>query len=142
MCCLYEDDPSIPDDEVLYRRLPEHHLKTMEGSDLGYRMTSNAFHDPDPKGISVYVKSILYRLGLTAEDVLPEKPGLWGVAGTTAGAVRRQGFGVRLRPDPDVQDDERNAAHAELTGLLLGKAGGRQAKNLTKEPAKLLLVKG
>ncbi len=139
--CPYDDDSAISDDEILYRRLPTHHLKDQAAAPLGYRYTSNSFHDPDPMGVSVYMKSIFERLGLTADDVISDQTGLWGVAETTVSAARAQGFGVRSRPDPDVHHDPRNEAHGELTGLRKGKDGQRQAKNLAKPPTVLVRVR-
>lgn len=140
-CCPLEDDPGIPDDAVLYRRLPKYNIKPAAGEELGWRMTSNAFHDQDPQGVSVYVADLLVEMGLGPSDIVSDREAGWGVAETTAGAVRGHGFGVRVRPDPSVADDPRNAAHAELTGLRTGKDGQRQAKSLTKPPARLLLVR-
>lgn len=140
LCCPHENDPKVPDDAVLYRRLPPHHVKPSPDHELGSRHTSNCFQDPDPQGVSVYVAALLAVEGLGPDDIVAGMGPGWGVAETTAGAARALGFGVRLRPDPAVADDPRNAAHAELTGLKKGKDGQRQAKDLTKPPTRLILV--
>lgn len=140
-CCPFDDDPDVPHDAVLYRRLPEHNLVETPDSDTGYRATSNCFQDPDPFGVSVYVAALLHELGLSAEDVtVGVGPGLWGVAEFTAGQARDAGFGVRVRPDPAAADDLRNPAHAELTGLLVRNAGGKQSKKLSKPPTRVICV--
>lgn len=137
-CCPLVDDPEVPDDAVLYRRLPEHNLAEAPDRDSGYRPTSNCFQDPDPHGVSVYVASLLLDAGLSASDVTEGVgPGRWAVAEFTAGHAREAGFGVRLRPDPDAAGDPRNPAHAELTGLLARNAGGKQSKRLSKPPTRV-----
>jgi hypothetical protein len=140
-CCPLADDPEIPDDAVLYRRLPEYHLKLADDRDSGYRPTSNCFQDPDPNGVSVYLAALLEGMGMGPEVVTEGVgSGLWGVAETTAGQARKAGFGVRPRPDPAAVEDLRNPAHAELTGLLVGKDGNRQSKTLSKLPTRVLSV--
>jgi hypothetical protein len=140
-CCPLDDDADIPNDAVLYRRLPEHNLAPAPDRDPAYRPTSNCFQDPDPFGVSVYVAALLHDLGLSADDVTAGMgPGLWGVAEFTAGQARDAGFGVRLRPDPAAAEDLRNPAHAELTGLLARNAGGRQSKKLSKPPTRVVHV--
>jgi len=133
LCCPLHDDPDVPADAVLYRRLPPWHLHPAPGTPTGHRPSSNAFQDCDPQGVSIYVAELLERLKLGASDVVADKEAGWGVAQFLAGDARTAGFGVRLRPDPAADDDPRNEAHGELTGLQRGNPGGRQSKALSKK---------
>ncbi len=124
---------------MLYRRLPDHHLKAViEGQPRPRRITSNAFQDPDPWGVSFYAAHLLIAKGYDWKAVLPHDHQDWGVASFTAGAARKQGFGVRLRPNPDDAGNPINYAHGELTGLRKGKPGQKQAKPLAAPPTVLL----
>lgn len=138
LCCPLEDDPRIADDAVLYRRLPAYNLKPTTDAPRPRRITSNAFQDPDPWGVSFYSADLLASKDLTWRDVIPLNKPDWGVASFTAGAARKQGFGVRLRPDPADPHNPLNYAHGELTGLRKGKSGQKQAKPLAGPPTVLL----
>ncbi len=135
---LPDNDPDIPDDEVLYRRVPEWQIVDSEEAS-GKRLAGNAFLDPDPMGVSVFLRSELLRLRLGPRDVLQGSPSTWGVAAITAGRARSEGFGVRKREDPTAPLHSCNPAHGELTGLRPGNQGKSQAKRLARPPTELLL---
>ncbi len=139
---LPDDDPNIPDDEVLYRRLSYDngawvvkHAVTRQR----VRPTSGAFN-PDPDGVSVFrhacLLALLPPLGPSDLVVSPENV----VVGFTVGDVRSLNLGVKDDPWPiDVPDPDhpRNAAHALIIGLNgLGRnARSRQQKLLAEVPS-------
>jgi len=135
-----DDDPSIPDDEILYRRL------SFDGGDWvlrdrisgeRVRPVSGGF-DPDTDGVSVFRRDILLKLEppLGPADVALRPDDI--VVGFTVADVRQLRLGVRDDPWPkDVLDPEhpRYAAHALVVGL---ERLGRNAR--TKRQRKLTTV--
>ncbi len=138
ICCPFEDNTEISDQTVLYRRLPGYHLVPVGDQPRPRRITSNAFCDPDPMGVSFYAAHLLAAEDHNWQEIIPASQPDWGVASFTAGAARKQGFGVRMRPDPDDAGNPLNYAHGELTGLRKGKPGHKQAKPLAASPTELL----
>jgi hypothetical protein len=115
------DDLQVPDEEVLYRRLPfddQNWLVRDSITGEPVRPTSGAFQ-PDSDGLSVYRKSILNSqkpplgpadVAMTSENV---------IISFTAGQVRSISLGINDDPWPqDVPDPKhpRNAAHALVIG--------------------------
>lgn len=134
------DDPSIPGEEMLYRRLSFDSgawvvLDPVSGERL--RPASGGF-DPDTDGISVFRRAILLGLEppLGPADVALRPDGI--VVGFTVEDVRELRLGVKDDPWPkDVADPDhpRYAAHALIVGL---EELGRNAR--TKRQRKLAAV--
>jgi hypothetical protein len=116
------DDLSIPDDEVLYRRLSYDNGDWIVRNQITgerVRPASGAFK-PDEDGVSVFRQSILQQarpplgpqdVAVTAENV---------IVGFSVGDVRSLSLGVRDDAWPqDVPDPKhpRYAAHALIIGL-------------------------
>lgn len=98
------DDPSIRDEEVLWRRvLPE--WTTMKGGT--FRPTSQTFKDRRSYELSVHIASLT-----TIDKVLAAYPGQ-GIVAITAGDVRSLGSYAIVRDpiinDPDLPDDPSHA---------------------------------
>jgi hypothetical protein len=128
-----EDDESIVDDSILYRRLPPDQLLDREDGP-GKRAATNAFNDRrDSEGVSIYLRDVMHDLGLEVKDVVNGYGPGWGVAAVTAGHVRLQGMGiVRDADPPDTGPHPCNPAHAFIKGLQPAKAGKRQSKALAQ----------
>lgn len=100
------DDPSIPDDTELWRRIPHWHWKPDQ--DTGNRRISSAAFQDDPDGSPISV--------VIARDCVGGLPTLlaghygFGVAAVTAGAVRELGLGVVRYPDDSLP------GHAHIIG--------------------------
>ena len=108
----YDDDTIGPDDYVLRRINPDHHLAP---TDHGYRLSSSAFSESGAN-VSKYggMSCQLERLAPNALDGLPEG---WGLVKVRAGIVRAKGYLVGLDPVPG--DD----AHTCVWGGPQGKPG-------------------
>lgn len=128
-----DDDKSIGDGAILYRRLPPEQLPDREDG-LGKRAATNAFNDTrDPAGVSVYLQEVMENLGLDVKDVIHGFGSGWGVAAVLASQVREQEMGVVRDPDPpDTDPHPCNAAHALIKGLQPGRGGKNQSKALAK----------
>lgn len=115
------DDPEIPNDEVLYRRLPADDRNWLVRDSITgepVRPTSGAFQ-PDSDGVSVYRDSILRvqnppldpaNVALSAHNV---------IVSFTVGDVRSLSMGVKddaWPPDVPNPKHPRNAAHALIVG--------------------------
>lgn len=97
-----EDDPSIPNDETLYRQVPPIH----RGADG--KPTSAAFQNhPDYEAFSVILDSILRESGRTPEDLLFPGYEIWSF---TAGQARDLGQKIVRRPE------ETERAHGHVVG--------------------------
>jgi hypothetical protein len=131
---LPADDGSIPDDEILLRRLPPYMLADDEG-DAGKRATGNAFLDRDSDGISVFIRSKMQVLGLDKNAVVEGFSFGWGVAEVTVGEARKEGLGVVASIDTTASPHPCNPAHGLITGLAAGNAGKRQARKLSRGAA-------
>jgi len=111
------DDPSIPDSEWLYRRVPGSQAP-FDGN-RGQRWPSSAAMLPTTgeHDISVYLESVLVRDAIPTADVLEQHEGYW-LARLTCVGPRVQGLVVVRDP---VHDSERplscDPAHALLTQL-------------------------
>ena len=138
-----EDDPNIPDDEILFRRLSyDGGAWVAIRKDTGARRPSSAGFDPDTDGLSVFRQAVLL-----AQDP-PLGPADVGeiVAGFTVADVRSLRLGVKDDPWPkDVQDPDhpRYAAHALITGLVeLGRSPRRRRQKELVEVPSMRIVHG
>jgi hypothetical protein len=93
----YEDDPSIADDDVLWRRVPLHPSWVVFDETQGrLRPSSSAFDNHrDGTPMSAYLAAG----GNTVEEVLEGHPN-YSLAGFSAGLARLQGQGIVRRPMP------------------------------------------
>ncbi|GAA3104266.1 hypothetical protein GCM10020254_57610 [Streptomyces goshikiensis] len=102
------DEPSIPDDETIYRRIPN--KPEFMAPDLlsGERAVSRTAFQWDDDGISVHRSSILEANDLGPESIIRREGQM--VFGFTAAAPRVCGAGVVDDPIPD--DPPAGIAHA------------------------------
>jgi len=123
-------DERIPDDEIIYRRIPPLH-DFFEEPD---RVTS-ANYKLDQRnaefGLSVYRASVV-----TSEEVLqkPEAIAHSRIAAARVGEVRTLcgGDGQHLRLDVIVVDDENDPGHAEIRGPQPGQLARSATKALQR----------
>lgn len=114
------NDPTIDNDEILYRRIPnveQGSFMAIDEATMVRRPTSAVFR-PDKDGLSVYLDSILRKYELTERDVQtrPES----GVLSLTVGDIRAEGLGIARDAWPNGKDDSnhlRDAAHALVVGF-------------------------
>lgn len=113
----YSDDPSIPDDAELWRRIPPWHF--VDDENLGQiRPSSAAFEDhPDGSPMSV----ILGGEGRDLQEALVGHQG-FALASITAALARELGLGVARDPRPD------EPAHA----VVFGRKNKRISRRLAK----------
>jgi hypothetical protein len=142
-----EDDPSIPGDEVLYRRLSyPGGAWVIPDKITGRRRPSSAGFDPDTDGVSVFRHTLLLEQDppLGPADVAVSPEGV--VVGFTVADVRSLNLGVKSDPWPkDVEDPEhpRYAAHALITGLIdLGRNARRRRQQALVQVASMTFVNG
>lgn len=99
------DDPSIPDDEELWRRIPPHHF-FFDDADGRLRPASAAFdNDPDGSPMSVFLAS-----GTPGPDAALAGHDGHALAAITAGLARANGQGVVRAPLPGLP------SHAHVEG--------------------------
>jgi len=122
MPTAYVDDPTIGDDEELWRRIPQYWID--EDPFTGdARIQSPAFDDPrDGTPMSVYLGSVVRAAGLGPESVL--MPG-FALAAVTTGTARENGLGIHRAPLPD------QPAHAEVFGTKTKSVKRRLARAAT-----------
>jgi hypothetical protein len=101
----YTDDPTIPDDAELWRRIPPWHF--VDDGNLGQIRPSSAAFEDDPSGSPMSVI-----LGGEAGDLQRALAGHEGfaLASITAALARGLGLGVARNPRPD------EPAHAVVFG--------------------------
>jgi hypothetical protein len=115
------DDPDIPDEEILYRRLSYDNGDWVTTHPVtGERRPVSGAFQPDYDGLSVFRRSLLLANDppLSARDVMVDPQNL--VVGFTVGDVRSINLGVIDDPWPkDVRDPDhpRYGAHALILGL-------------------------
>ncbi len=101
---VFEDDPTIPGTETLFRRISATWVLWDEN---GYpTISSAAFKDPE---LSVYLESVMTEAGRTPADAISTYPDC-GLASITAGLARSLGQAVVRDPRPD------EAAHGIVYG--------------------------
>ena len=89
----YQDDPEIPVDDVLYRR-----VRSVDWNPGERRPTSAAFSDSkNGTPMSVVLRSLLTADARTPESTLDVHPG-FGLVAIAVGSARAMGFAVAIRP--------------------------------------------
>lgn len=98
------DDPSISDDDTLYRRLHPNWILRDKNTQVD-RITSAAFQNrPDTNAVSVYLEA-----ECGGVDAVIEGHSGYGVASLQSGLARAQGQGITRVP-------EGTAGHAHIVG--------------------------
>lgn len=117
----YTDDPTIPDEAELWRRI--HPKQWDRDENLGrVRPVSGAFDDPsDGSPMSVDLAEVHIQMGHGPEAALASHEG-FALAAITAGLARECGLGVARQPLPE------NPAHAVVFGKKTPKTRRRLAK--------------
>jgi hypothetical protein len=138
---VYADDPTIPDDAVLYRMLRTGNVK-WAGS-APQRVGTNAFQDQredtlaalgvPATAVSISLESELVEAELSIEDVVRKWGPEYGAAAIEAGAARAVGQGVTRWPTDD------HPAHGMIFVLVGPKKTNSQSKQLAKA-ARLVVV--
>jgi hypothetical protein len=124
----WSDDVSIPDDAVLWRRIPPWHV-TYDWRQQRWRPSSAAFED-DPDGHPMSV--VIGGTGRNPRDVLGATHADYGVWEITAGLARQYGQVVVRAPTPE------EPAHALIVGKKresTGKAFARGGQWAVRPPA-------
>ncbi len=106
---VYRDDPSIKDDEGLWRNIPPWHLVRDDTSGT-IRISSAAFDDDkDGSPMSVSLAEVVLQHGRNPEDLIRSLPD-FALAAITAEVARGCNQGVIRDPTPQ------NPAHALVFG--------------------------
>jgi hypothetical protein len=115
------DDPTIPDDAVLWRRI--HKNQAAYDKNLGRkRPSSEAFKDSsDGTPMSVILAEVVLESGRKPEDIVRGSQD-HGLASLPASTVRENGLGILKAPTPE------EPAHAEVLG--------DKSKKISRELAK------
>jgi len=92
------DDLSIPDDAVIWRRVPDRHFVAIPEGQI--RPSSAAFDD-DPDGDSM--SAVLATPGRDPYPVLLGNEG-WGLVAIEVRLVRELGWSIEKTPEPDEPD--------------------------------------
>lgn len=138
------DDPSIPGDEALYRRIANAASIDFVATDpvTGARTpSSGVFKSNDADGISVYLESTMSNAGLGPADLLRVPNN--AVCSVRAASARINDLGVVRDPWPSDADDPshpRHGAHALITGMnhLGSKAARRVARSLASNASMVI----
>lgn len=141
------DDPSITDDDVLYKYSPTVPLEgwlIWDEGDGVWRVKSGAFQWHDD-GISCYLDSVLRAHGLTEEDVKTDPQN--GVFGIAVGAVRALELGVARDPNPSYIDPAarrpRDIAHALIVcDRTLGRSAADKLRRRLAHGSEIVLEGG
>ena len=119
-----KDDPSVADDEELWRRVTPDQI-IFDNNTQAHRPSSAAFRDhPRRDAMSVYLAGLVRESGRTSEQLLEEYPG-YGLVSFPAGVAREVGLGVTHERDVEHPEEE---AHA----VVFGKKTGSVRKKLVK----------
>ncbi|MDZ4800018.1 MAG: hypothetical protein SGI92_17830 [Bryobacteraceae bacterium] len=92
---IFEDDPSIPATERLFRRIPATWVDWDEQGNAA--ISSAAFKDEE---LSITIESVLTIAGRAPEDVIRNYP-RYGLAAITAGHARSLNQAVARDPEPE-----------------------------------------
>lgn len=124
-----EDDPVSPDD-LLYRRVPLDTVNVTTRDDGGSRPSSAAFElAPGEDGVSLYLGSVLDRLGLLPDVLVDDFPG-YGVAVVSVETILRASEGaLTVRRDP-VEETNTPRPYDPAHSLLIGLDSLPRKKNL------------
>ena len=91
---MEEDDPSIPDTDRLFRRVPPNQLEPLE--DGTFRPTSAVFKHAE---LSVNIECLMVEQGRLPEDTLTGYPGHY-LTSIIAGDVRAKGHSIVKDTEP------------------------------------------
>lgn len=96
------DDPSIPNESLLFRRIPAdtNHIVWDETS-RAYRISSQAFQNLQriPPAFSVNLQCVLEELQLSPESILKDRS-RYGLVALPAQLVREHQQGIERHPEP------------------------------------------
>lgn len=130
---VYEDDPSIPDDELVFRMINASNTKWVDG--VATRAATNAFQDRREEdledlgvpavAVSVYLESEMRVHGTTPADLVERWGDRYGVASITAGEARAHGQGIVRNSQPG------NPEHA----MIFTKEGAKKSNGQSKKLA-------
>ena len=105
---VYDDDPTIGDDELLYRMVTQQNTKYVDG--IAVRGATNAFQDIPPDrlnrvkapavAVSVFLQSELGSNGLSADDLVQSWGEKYGVVSIRARDARNEDQGIVRWPIP------------------------------------------
>ena len=102
---VFEDDPSIPGDERLFRRIPS---TWVAWDELGNAtISSAAFKDEE---LSVNIESVMQRDGRPPEDAIRDYAG-YGLAAITAGYARS--LNQVVAPDPVPEEPSHGVVYGQ-----------------------------
>jgi hypothetical protein len=136
-----DDDPSIPSDELLYRRIPQGTSNFVAIDQItGARKPSSGVFKPDTDGISVYRHTMLLENGLGPSDLVRQPLNL--IVSVTVEDVRSLDLGVHDDAwpcDADEPNHLRNATHALIVGM--AKMGKNERIRTQKKLASLPSIK-
>jgi hypothetical protein len=131
---VYVDDPTITDDELIFRMIKSGNTK-WDGT-TAVRGATNAFQDRRPSeleelgvpavAVSVYLGSEMLRLGTSPADLVERWGADYGVASISAANVRAQGQGIVRWPRPN------NPEH----GMVFALAGAHKSNGQSSKLAK------
>jgi hypothetical protein len=97
------DDPSIPNDSRLFRRIPAdaNHI-VWDDTAKAYTLSTQAFRNlqKNPPAFSANLECVLQPLGLGPDAVIKD-PERYGLIALPVALVRQQGQGVERHPEPD-----------------------------------------
>jgi hypothetical protein len=102
---IFADDPSIPGDERLFRRIPPTWIVWDEYGTA--TISSAAFKDEE---LSVNVESVMVRDDRPPEDAIRTYPG-YGLAAITAGQARA--LNQAVAPDPQPEDPAHGVVYGQ-----------------------------
>ncbi len=132
---VYEDDSSVPDEEVLYRLIIPSNTSYDEAGQA-VRAATNAFQDyPEDRledvgvpavAVSIYLESVMKVRGTTVEDLLARRDGPYGMASIKAGEARAESQGIVRWPT------EQDPEHGMIFCLSGAKKSGGQSRRLAK----------
>ena len=131
---VYDDDPTIGDDELLYRMVTRQSTGYVDG--IAVRGGTNAFQDIPPDklervgapavAVSVYLESELRSYGLSADYLVQSWGEQYGVVSIRARDVRNENQGILRWPKPD------DPSHAMIFTCSGPKKTSGQSKRLAK----------
>ncbi len=133
------DDPSIGNDEVLYRYSPsiphQNWTVTDQATEKIYITLAALSWDPD--GISCYRQLILQKHGLDWSDIKREPRN--GVFSLVVQDIRDEGLGVAFDPNPETdRPHPRDVAHTLIVDCELPKKANKAARERLALGAKII----
>jgi hypothetical protein len=135
------DDPSIANDEVLYRYSPSipHKYWTVIDQETQQIYITLAALSWDDDGISCYRELILGQYGLDWSDVKRERKN--GVFSLVVQDIRDQQLGVAFDPNPGTEKPHpRDVAHTLIVDCGLPKKLNKRAREVLARRAKIVHI--